>query len=243
MMQIRRSADRGFADHGWLKSFHSFSFAGYHDPAWMGFANLRVINQDQIAPGGGFGTHGHRDMEIISYVTAGALAHKDSIGTGAVIVPGEVQRMSAGSGIQHSEFNHANNETTHFFQIWIEPNQRGITPSYEQKAFDETEKRGRLRLVASPDGADSSVKIHADAKMYAGLFNHDPEFAMDLPHGSKAYVHVVGGTIQANGYTLNAGDALLIDAYPSLSLSHGIDAEVIVFSLFPPSDPNASPLT
>ena len=233
MMQIRRSEDRGYADHGWLKSFHSFSFAGYHDPEWMGFANLRVINQDQVAPGGGFPMHGHRDMEIISYVTAGALAHKDSIGTGAVIVPGEVQRMSAGSGISHSEFNHAKDETTRFLQIWIEPNQRNIVPSYEQKAFDEAEKRGRLRLVASPDGAQGSVTIHADARMYAGLFNQEPDFLMDLPMGSKAYLHIVGGTIDANGYSLTAGDALIIDSHPSLKLSNGASAEVLLFSLFP----------
>ena len=233
MTQIRRSADRGFADHGWLKSFHSFSFAGYHDPQWMGFANLRVINQDQIAPGSGFGTHGHRDMEIITYVTAGALAHKDSLGTGAAIMPGDVQRMSAGSGIRHSEFNHAKDETTHFFQIWIEPNQRGIKPSYEQRAFDDAEKLGRLRLVASPDGADGSVTIHADARMYAGLFNLEPEFSMDLPLGLKAYLHLVRGSIQANGNDLNAGDALLIDASPTLKLRNGINAEVLMFSLFP----------
>ena len=238
MMQVRRSKDRGYADHGWLKSFHSFSFAGYHDPAWMGFANLRVINQDQIAPGGGFATHGHRDMEIISYVTAGALAHKDSLGTGAVIVPGEVQRMSAGSGIKHSEFNLAKQEVTHFLQIWIEPNALNIVPSYEQKAFNETEKRGRLRLVASPDGAEGSVTIHADARMYAGLFNQEPDFFMDLPPGSKAYLHVVSGAIEANGHSLTTGDALLIDSHPSLKLSNGVTAEVLLFSLFPSSNSN-----
>lgn len=235
MMHIRRSADRGFADHGWLRSFHSFSFAGYHDAAWMGFGDLRVINQDQIAPGSGFGMHAHRDMEIISYVTAGALAHKDSIGTGAVIVPGDVQRMSAGTGIQHSEFNHAANQTTHFLQIWIEPSQRGIAPSYEQKAFTDAQKRGRLCLVASPDGSENSVMIHADAHMYAGLFNSDAAYTMNLAEHSKTYLHIVRGQIKANGHHLHSGDALLLQGSPSLNLSDGLDSEVLLFSLFNPN--------
>ena len=171
MLSIRKSQDRGYADHGWLKSFHSFSFAGYFDPEHMGWGNLRVINEDRIAPGTGFGTHGHRDMEIISYVVSGALGHKDSIGTGASIPPGDVQRMSAGRGIQHSEYNYAPKDETHFFQIWIEPNVKGIAPSYEQKTFTAPEKQGQLRLVASPDGAEGSVTIHADARMYSGLLD------------------------------------------------------------------------
>jgi redox-sensitive bicupin YhaK (pirin superfamily) len=180
MLTLRPSAERGYADHGWLKSFHSFSFAGYHDPAHMGFGNLRVINEDRIEPGTGFGTHGHRDMEIISYVMSGSIGHKDSIGNGASIPPGDVQRMSAGSGIQHSEFNHAQNSVTHFLQIWIEPNVRGIAPGYEQKTFADLEKRGKLRLVASPDGAAGAVTIHADARLYAGLFDGSEEARLPL---------------------------------------------------------------
>src|SRR4051812_17316824 len=170
MLTLRKAGERGYADHGWLKSFHSFSFAGYYDPKHMGFGNLRVINEDRIAPGTGFGTHGHRDMEIISYVLEGNLAHKDSIGNIKGIPPGDVQRMSAGSGVTHSEFNHAPGEETHFLQIWIEPSQRGIAPGYEQKSFADTEKRGKLRLVASPDAAEGSVTINANARLYAGLF-------------------------------------------------------------------------
>ena len=200
----------------------------------MGFANLRVINQDQIAPGSGFGMHAHHDMEIISYVTAGALAHKDSIGTGAVIVPGDVQRMSAGTGTQHSEFNHSADQTTHFLQIWLEPNQRGIAPSYEQKAFTDAQKQGRLCLVASPDGSDNSVTIHAEARMYAGLFDQHSTYTKTLPSQSKTYLHVVRGHIHANDHSLHSGDALLADDLPSLTLSNGVQAEVLLFSLLTP---------
>ncbi|NCT98453.1 MAG: pirin family protein [Comamonadaceae bacterium] len=231
MMQIRRSDARGYADHGWLKSYHSFSFADYFDPAWMGWGNLRVINEDRIAPGTGFGTHGHRDMEIISYVLQGNLAHKDSMGNVKGIPPGDVQRMSAGSGVRHSEFNHAPNDTTHFLQIWIEPNQRGIEPSYEQKGFAEADKRGRLRLVASPDGRDGSVTIHADAAMYAGLFDGAEAAQIALDPKRKAYVHLVRGQLEVNGQRLAGGDAAVLDGETSLTLDKGQDAEVLVFDL------------
>ena len=231
MMQIRRSDARGYADHGWLKSFHSFSFAEYFDPAWMGWGNLRVINEDRIAPGTGFGTHGHRDMEIISYVLSGNLAHKDSMGNVKGIPPGDVQRMSAGSGVRHSEFNHAPDQTTHFLQIWIEPNVKGIDPGYEQKSFSETEKRGQLRLVASPDGARGSVSIHADAALYAGLFNGSESAELALDPKRKAYVHLVRGALDVNGQRLQAGDAALIAEAERLTLSRGDDAEVLVFDL------------
>ena len=231
MMQIRRSDARGYADHGWLKSFHSFSFAEYFDPAWMGWGNLRVINEDRIAPGTGFGTHGHRDMEIISYVLSGNLAHKDSMGNVKGIPPGDVQRMSAGSGVRHSEFNHAPDQTTHFLQIWIEPNVKGIDPGYEQKSFAETEKRGQLRLVASPDGAAGSVSIHADAALYAGLFTGSETAELALDPKRKAYVHLVRGALDVNGQRLQAGDAALIADADRLSLARGEDAEVLVFDL------------
>jgi redox-sensitive bicupin YhaK (pirin superfamily) len=231
MMQIRRSDARGYADHGWLKSYHSFSFADYFDPAWMGWGNLRVINEDRIAPGTGFGTHGHRDMEIISYVLQGNLAHKDSMGNVKGIPPGDVQRMSAGTGVRHSEFNHAPNDTTHFLQIWIEPNQRGIPPSYEQKGFADAEKRGALRLVASPNGKDGSVTIHADAAMYAGLFNGAESAQIALDPQRKAYVHLVRGELEVNGERLSGGDAAVLDGETSLTLAKGTDAEVLVFDL------------
>jgi len=231
MMQIRRSDARGYADHGWLKSFHSFSFAEYFDPAWMGWGNLRVINEDRIAPGTGFGTHGHRDMEIISYVLEGNLAHKDSMGNVKGIPPGDVQRMSAGSGVRHSEFNHAPDQTTHFLQIWIEPNVKGIDPGYEQKRFAEAEKRGQLRLVASPDGAQGSVSIHADAALYAGLFAGSETAELALDPKRKAYVHLVRGALEVNGQRLLAGDAALIADADVITLARGEDAEVLVFDL------------
>lgn len=231
MLQIRRSSARGHADHGWLDSFHSFSFADYYDPAWMGWGNLRVINEDRIAPGTGFGTHGHRDMEIISYVLAGELAHKDSMGNVKGIPPGDVQRMSAGTGVRHSEFNHAPNATTHFLQIWIQPSVTGIAPSYEQTRFAEADKRDRLRLVASPDGRDGSVTIHADARMYAGLFNGAATASLPLAPGRKAYVHVVKGAITANGQRLGGGDALALADEAEVTLADAADAEVLVFDL------------
>jgi redox-sensitive bicupin YhaK (pirin superfamily) len=233
MLTLRKSQERGFADHGWLKSFHSFSFANYYDPEHMGFGNLRVINEDRIAPGTGFGTHGHRDMEIISYVLDGKLAHKDTLGNVKGIPPGDVQRMSAGSGVQHSEFNHAQDQTTHFLQIWIQPNVTGIPASYEQKTFADTEKRGRLRLVASPDGSEGSVLIHADARVYAGLFDKGESFTLSLDPDRKAYVHVVRGQLEVNGQPVAAGDAVMLQAEPQIQLGGGDSAEVLVFDLAP----------
>ena len=231
MIELRRAADRGHAQHGWLDSWHSFSFADYHDPAHMGYGALRVINEDRIQPGTGFGTHGHRDMEIISYVLEGALAHKDSMGTGSTIVPGDVQRMSAGRGVQHSEFNHAKDAVTHFLQIWIEPNVRGIAPGYEQKRFDAASKRGRLRLVASPDGAEGSVTIHQDARMYAALLAGAERAVHPLAPGRKAYVHVVRGMLTANGSALAAGDALKASGMTEIVLEKGESAEALLFDL------------
>lgn len=230
MLTLRKSQDRGYADHGWLKSFHSFSFAGYFDPEHMGWGNLRVINEDRIAPGTGFGTHGHRDMEIISYVLEGNLAHKDSMGNVKGIPPGDVQRMSAGSGVMHSEFNHAAGQQTHFLQIWIEPNVRGIEPSYEQKTFGAESKRGKLRLVASPNGEDGSVTIHADARLYAGLFDGQEHAALQLDARRKAYVHLVKGELEVNGVKLHGGDAAKLDGEQELRLTGGRDAEVLVFT-------------
>lgn len=233
MLTLRRSAERGHANHGWLDSHHSFSFANYYDPEHMGWGNLRVINEDRIAPGTGFGTHGHRDMEIVSYVLEGNLAHKDSMGNVKGIPPGDVQRMSAGTGVQHSEFNHAPNQTTHFLQIWILPNVRGIEPGYEQKTFTEADKRGKLRLVASPDGAEGSVTLHANARLYAGLFDGDEAADLQLATGRKGYVHLVRGELEANGQTLSAGDALLLDNETRVQLRRGRHAEVLVFDLEP----------
>ena len=233
MLKIRKSEERGHANHGWLDSHHSFSFANYYDPEHMGWGNLRVINEDRIAPGTGFGTHGHRDMEIISYVLQGNLAHKDTMGNVKGIPPGDVQRMSAGRGVQHSEFNHAANETTHFLQIWIQPDVTGIEPGYEQKSFPESDKRGRLRLVASPDAADGSVKINADARLYAGLFDGAENASLQLPGGRKGYVHVVRGELEVNGKRLKAGDAALLQEETEVRLGQGRGAEVLVFDLQP----------
>ena len=232
-MTLRTSSERGYADHGWLKSFHSFSFAGYYDPAHMEFGNLRVINEDRIAAGRGFGTHSHQNMEIISYVLSGELAHKDSMGNVKGIPPGDVQRMSAGTGVQHSEFNHAEGQTTHFLQLWIEPNVTGIPPSYEQKTFSEAEKRGALRLVASPDGEHGSVTIHADAKIYAGLFEGAEAATQALDARRKTYVHLIRGQLDVNGQVLRAGDSAALQSEGELHLSQGQAAEVLVFDLAP----------
>jgi redox-sensitive bicupin YhaK (pirin superfamily) len=231
MITLRKSDERGHADHGWLRSWHSFSFADYHDPAHMGWGNLRVINEDLIAPGTGFGTHGHRDMEIVTYVLDGALAHKDSLGNGATITPGEVQRMSAGTGVLHSEFNHERERTTHLLQIWILPSRRGIAPGYEQKRYADADKRGRLRPVAAPDGRDGAVTIHADAALHAGLFDGDEAATLPLAPGRLGYVHVARGELEVNGQRLHAGDAALLRDEPAVALAHGRDAEVLVFDL------------
>jgi quercetin 2,3-dioxygenase len=231
MINLRKSQDRGYADHGWLKSFHSFSFAGYHDPRFMGWGNLRVINEDRVAAGMGFGKHGHRNMEIISYVLSGELAHEDSMGNVKGIPPGDVQRMSAGSGVTHSEFNHAKDQTTHFLQIWIEPNVSEIEPSYEQKTIPAIEKDGKLRIIASPSGNDGAVKVHADAKVYAGLFDGDQSFELTLDPSRKFYVHLICGSLDVNGQALDGGDALFIQEEDLLVISNGKNAEVLVFDL------------
>ena len=231
MNEIRRSNERGLADHGWLKSLHTFSFADYHDARYMGVGPLRVINEDRVQGGAGFGTHGHRDMEIISYVLSGELAHKDSMGNGSVIRPGDVQRMSAGTGVRHSEFNGSSERPVHFLQIWIEPKDRGIEPGYEEKHFSNEEKRGRLRLIASPDRADGSVLIHQDARVYAGLFDAGERAQLSLGAQRQAYVQVARGAITANGAVLQAGDALRITDSDALVLEEGRDAEVLVFDL------------
>ena len=231
MLTLRAAADRGHANHGWLDSYHSFSFADYYDPDHMGFGPLRVINEDRVAPAQGFATHGHRDMEIISYVLDGALEHKDSMGNGSVMSWGDVQRMSAGRGVMHSEYNHSRAEPVHFLQIWIEPSVRGIEPGYEQTRFEPGEKRGRLRLIASPDGAEGSVTIHQDARVYAGLFDGAEAAVLSLAGGRRAYLHVARGAIDVNGRSLGAGDALRIEGEPRVSISGGRNAEVLLFDL------------
>jgi hypothetical protein len=231
MQQIRRGEDRGFADHGWLKSYHSFSFAGYHDPDHLQFGPLRVINEDRVVPGAGFGKHGHRDMEILSYVLDGELAHEDSTGTSSTIRPGDVQRMSAGTGVTHSEFNASNERPVHFLQIWILPDRAGIAPGYEEKRFEAAEKRGRLRLIASPDRAEGSVRIQQDVRVYAGLIDGSEQARLEVSAGRRLYVHVARGQLTANGVSLEAGDALKLDGTSQLELRDGRDAEVLVFDL------------
>lgn len=231
MITIRKAEDRGHADHGWLNSYHTFSFANYYDPAHMGFRNLRVINEDRVQPSRGFGTHPHQDMEIISYVLDGALQHRDSMGTGSVIRPGEVQRMSAGTGVTHSEFNASGDELLHFLQIWIQPTRRGIPPGYEQKAFPRADLAGRLRLVASPDGREGSVTIHADAALYAGLFDNGVTGELRIDKNRHAWVHIARGKSRINGHELQAGDGAGLSEESALRIE-GIDAsEILVFDL------------
>ena len=231
MMTLRKASERGHANHGWLDSHHTFSFADYYDPQHMGFRGLRVINDDRVDAGQGFGAHPHRDMEIISYVLEGALAHKDSTGTGAVIKPGDVQRMSAGSGIVHSEFNASKTERVHFLQIWLLPGQRGIKPGYEQKTFGDADKRGKLTLVASPDAANGSVTIHTDARVYAGLFDAGEHAEVAIADGRGAWVHCARGKVRVNGQELGEGDGLAIEREAKVSVDGVSDAEVLVFDL------------
>jgi hypothetical protein len=231
MLEVRKSEERGGAHHGWLQSKHSFSFADYYDPRHTGFGPLLVINEDRVAPGAGFGTHGHRDMEIISYVLDGALEHKDSMGTGSVLHYGDVQRMSAGSGVRHSEFNGSKTEQVHFLQIWIQPNVQGIAPSYEEKHFATADKQGKLRLIASGDGREGSVTIHQDASLYASILNGEDRVEHVLPAGRRAYVHVIRGRVSANGVELKGGDALKITLEDKVVLDGAEAAEVLLFDL------------
>jgi redox-sensitive bicupin YhaK (pirin superfamily) len=231
MIDVRPALDRGYARHGWLESWHSFSFAEYHDPRHMGFGALRVINEDRIAAGTGFGTHGHRDMEILSYVLDGALAHRDSLGNGSVIRPGDVQRMSAGTGVMHSEFNPQPDAGTHFLQIWIQPDRLGLPPGYEERHFDAAQRRGRLRLIASPDGAEGSLTIRQDARLYAGLFDGRERDRLALAPGRRGYVHLARGAASVNGRALSAGDALKLVEEPAVEIADGSGAEVLVFDL------------
>ena len=231
MIDVRRSNERGHANHGWLDTYHTFSFADYHDPRHMGYGPLRVINDDTVAPGAGFGTHGHRDMEIITYVLEGALAHKDSMGNGSTIRPGNVQRMSAGTGVRHSEFNAAADAPVHFLQIWIEPDARGIPPGYEEKNFPASEKRGRLRVIASPDGREGSVTIHQDAVVLAAVLGPRDTATHEIGRGRRAYVHVARGSVSVNGSSLRTGDGARIENESTVSLSHAEDAEVLLFDL------------
>lgn len=231
MITVRQAKDRGHFNFGWLDTYHTFSFGDYYDPRFMGFRDLRVINEDRVHPGRGFPTHGHRDMEIITYILEGSLEHKDSIGTGSVIRPGEVQRMSAGSGVRHSEHNHSESEPVHLLQIWIMPNVQNIEPSYEQKTYTDEEKRGRLRLVASPDGSDSSVKIHQDARVYATLLEPGQEVSHQLDSQRHAWVQVARGAITLNGQALNQGDGAAVNLEQSLKLVGREAAEVLLFDL------------
>ena len=231
MNAVRRANERGHARHGWLDSFHSFSFADYHDPSHMGFGPLRVINEDRVQPGQGFGTHGHRDMEIISYVLEGGLAHRDSMGNGSVIRPGDVQRMSAGTGITHSEYNASERDPVHFLQIWIEPDVRGIAPSYEEKRFDDASKRGQWRLIASRDGREGSVRIHQDARLYVTRLEAGESISHELASGRRAYVHVIRGDARVNEQPLTTGDALKVESEREVRVDQAQAADVLLFDL------------
>jgi redox-sensitive bicupin YhaK (pirin superfamily) len=231
MITLRPSATRGHANHGWLDSFHSFSFADYYDADFMGYGPLRVINEDRVQPGMGFGTHGHRDMEIVSYVLDGQLSHQDNMGNGSIITPGDVQRMSAGRGVMHSEFNPSKSDGVHFLQIWIEPSERGIPASYEQNRVDAAAKRGRLALIAGPAGSGAAVTIHQDARIYATLLDGAETVTQPVGQGRRAYVHVARGSVKANGVALAAGDAARIENEAEVTLTEGAGAEVLVFDL------------
>ncbi|ANB76151.1 pirin family protein [Paraburkholderia phytofirmans] len=233
MIQVRAASERGRAEHGWLSSRHTFSFASYYDPKQLGYSDLLVINDDRVAPSQGFGTHPHRDMEILSYVLEGALEHRDSMGTGSVIVPGDVQLMSAGSGVTHSEFNHSNRERVHFLQIWVVPAEHGGKPLYQQRNIPSAEKRGRLRLIASPDGSDESLVIRQDTRIYAGLLDKDERATYHLAQGRYAYVHIASGSVKLNGSTLQEGDGARIHAESALEFTEGENAEVLLFDLRP----------
>ncbi|MBJ2248093.1 pirin family protein [Pseudomonas haemolytica] len=238
MLTLRKASERGAANHGWLKSFHTFSFASYWNPKEQGFSDLLVINDDRVAAGKGFGQHPHRDMEIFSYVLEGALEHKDTLGTGSVIRPGDVQLMSAGSGVAHSEFNHSQNRGVHFLQIWIVPDETGAKPRYQQEHFSEAQKRGRLQLIISPDGANGSLKVRQDARVYAGLFNGDESTRLELAPDRYAYIHVARGSVELNGQRLQEGDGARLRDERQIRLSHGEDAEVLVFDLRPQELPH-----
>jgi len=231
MNQIRRSAERGLADHGWLRSLHSFSFADYHDPRHMGFGPLRVINEDRLQPFRCFCTRAHRDMEILTYVLEGALAHRDSMGNGSVLRPGDVQRMSAGTGVTHSEYNGSEHDPVHFLQIWIEPDTRGLAPGYEEKHFDDRDKRGRLRLIASRDGREASVRIHQDASVYAAIVDGEASLQFRQRAGRRTYVHMARGSAEVDGEALEAGDALKIEGAADFAIAHGSGAELLLFDL------------
>lgn len=231
MMKIRRSRDRGHAHHGWLDTYHTFSFADYHDPEFMGFRCLRVINDDTVSPGQGFGTHGHRDMEIVSYVLEGGLEHKDSMGTGSVLRPGDVQRMSAGTGVTHSEFNHSNDEPVHFLQIWILPERSGLTPEYEEKVFPEDDKRGQLRLIVSSDGRDGSLRIHQDALIYASVLAEGDTVHHELAANRHAWLQIAQGELSLNGETLSTGDGMAITDETRLTIEGRRDAELLLFDV------------
>jgi len=231
LTEIRRSAERGLADHGWLRSLHSFSFADYHDPHRMGFGPLRVINEDRVQAGRGFGAHAHRDMEILSYVLEGALAHRDSMGNGSVLRPGDVQRMTAGTGVTHSEYNGSEREPVHFLQIWIEPEARGLAPGYEEKHFDDARKRGRLALIASRDGREGSVRIHQDASVYAALLDGGDGVEFAQKPGRRSYLHLIRGSARANGESLEAGDAIESTGEARIRIDGARDAELLLFDL------------
>jgi quercetin 2,3-dioxygenase len=230
-LTVRRSAERGYFDHGWLKTYHTFSFADYQDPDWVDFGPLRVINDDRVAPGRGFGKHGHRDMEIVTYILEGELEHQDSMGNGSIIKVGDVQRMSAGTGVVHSEFNPSPAREVHLLQIWIHPEAARLPPGYEQKHFSDADKRGRLRLIASPDGAAGSVTIHQDARVYAGLFDGAERASFEVPAGRRAWLQVARGALSVNGTRLDAGDGARTEGPARLELADGAKAEVLLFDL------------